>query len=147
MTVVEPRGSRSPDSGLAAAAGMLRRALDVLVVEDEALIAMEIEARVEDAGHRIVGRATTVDEAVAAAERDRPDVVIMDLRLADGSWGGDAARAILTRFGARAIFVSGNLDPGVRAVLRELDPVAMLDKPFLDGALEEALAAAVEGRT
>ena len=120
------------------------RTLDVVVVEDEFLIAMDVEMRVEDAGHRVVASATTATEAVEAVERNRPDIVLMDLRLADGSFGGDAAREIYMRFGTRSIFLSGNLDPAIRAALAELEPIAMINKPFLSGELEHAIAAAAQ---
>lgn len=123
---------------------MTSRALSFVVVEDEVLIAMDVEMRVEDAGHRVVASASTASEAVAAVDRERPDVVLMDLRLADGSFGGDAAREIFQRFGIRSIFLSGNLDPATRAELSELKPIAMINKPFLSGELEDALAAAAE---
>ena len=118
--------------------------LNVLIVEDDAFIALDIEGTVEDTGHVPVGIATTADSAVAMAERLRPDIVLMDLRLADGSFGGDAARTILDRFGIRSIFVSGNLDPATRALLADLEPVAMISKPFLPIDLERALDAASE---
>ena len=83
-------------------------------------------------------------QAVELAGRLRPDVVLMDLRLADGSFGGDAAREILARFGIRSIFVSGNLDPSTRDLLSELEPVAMISKPFVQHQLAQALEAARE---
>lgn len=126
-----------------AASAVARRTLDVVIVEDEFLIAMDVEMRVEDAGHRVVGTASTADEAVATVERTRPDVVLMDLRLADGSFGGDAARTILKRYGIRSIFLSGNLDPDTRAKLADLEPIAMINKPFLSNELERAIEAAV----
>ena len=82
--------------------------------------------------------------AVELAGQVRPDVVLMDLRLADGSFGADAARDILGRYGIRSIFVSGNLDPVTRAKLAELEPVAMISKPFVQHQLAQALEAARE---
>ena len=118
--------------------------LNVLLVEDDALIAMDIQMSVEDAGHVVVATATTADEAVAAADRVCPDVALMDLRLADGSFGGDAARTILRRHGVRSIFLSGNLDPETRARLADLEPIAMINKPFLPHELTRALEAVGE---
>ncbi|MEN3791650.1 response regulator [Fulvimarina sp. MAC3] len=115
------------------------RPLDILIVEDEVLIAMDVEQSVEDAGHRVVGIETTAGSAVKAVEARRPDVVLMDLKLADGSYGSDAAREILQRFGVRSIFISGNLDKATRERLVDLEPIAMLSKPFRAEELHEAL--------
>ena len=105
--------------------------LRVVIVEDDALIAMEVESFVEDAGHAVVATATTASTAIEAVDAHRPDVVLMDLRLADGSFGGDAAaREILRRHGIRSIFLSGNLDPETREALAELEPIALISKPF-----------------
>ena len=114
----------------------------ILIVEDDLLIALDIEMTLEEAGHEVVGTATTARAAVDAAQEHEPDVVLMDLRLADGSWGGDAAREIRERLDTSLVFLSGNLDPATRERLLPLDPVAMLSKPFLPGQLLKAVAAA-----
>lgn len=118
--------------------------LNVLVVEDDLIIAMDIEDNVEELGHTVVGSAITAGQAVELAERMRPDVILMDLRLADGSFGGDAAREIYQRFGIRSIFVSGNLDPATRRELAALEPIAMISKPFVQHQLAAALESACE---
>ena len=114
-------------------------ALKVVIVEDDALIAMDVESFVEDAGHTVVATATTASDAIAAVDAHRPDVVLMDLRLADGSFGGDAAREILVRYGIRSIFLSGNLDPETRRALSDLEPIALISKPFRPKDLTAAL--------
>ena len=118
--------------------------LRVLVVEDDMIIAMDVEDGVEELGHTVAGSAVTAAQAIELAGTLRPDVVLMDLRLADGSFGGDAAREILARYGIRSIFVSGNLDPVTRDLLAELEPVAMISKPFVQHQLAQALEAARE---
>ena len=141
-----PGASRRTAIERDAGGGPVAVALDVLIVEDEVLIAMEVEMTVEDAGHNVVATEITAADAVAAAERHRPDVVLLDLRLADGSFGGDAAREILRRFGIRAIFLSGNLDAATRERLADLEPIAMLPKPFQSDELAQALVVVAEGR-
>ena len=124
--------------------GVDERPLNVLVVEDDMIIAMDVEDGIEELGHNVVGSAVTASQAIELAGSLRPDVVLMDLRLADGSFGGDAARDILERYNIRSIFVSGNLDPVTRAKLAELEPVAMISKPFVQHQLAQALEAARE---
>ena len=119
--------------------------LSVMVVEDELLIAMDLEMQVEAAGHRVVGTATEADEAVRKAEAARPDVVLMDLRLAGGSSGVEAARRMFEGWRIHCVFLSGNLDPATRAALVDLEPYAMLSKPVLGTQLTEALRMAIDG--
>ena len=135
-SLMSPRG-RTSDRADAAP-------LRIVIVEDELLIAMDIEMTVEDAGHEVVGQAMTADEAVQMVGRERPHAVLMDLRLANGSCGADAARRIRDRYGIRSIFLSGNLTPDKRAELADLEPLAMLNKPFSPVELAGALEAVIE---
>jgi CheY-like chemotaxis protein len=64
----------------------------VLIVEDEALIALHLEMLVTDFGHKVCAVASSASEASARAASHYPDVVLMDIRLAKGSSGVDAAR-------------------------------------------------------
>ncbi len=120
----------------------MSQALPVLIVEDEALIAMDLEDEVAAAGHRVVGVAGTARAAIDAAIRFRPAVVLMDLHLADGSSGEAAARRLFEASRIRCVFISGNLDAATRARLAELRPFAMLSKPIMPTELRAALAAA-----
>ena len=112
------------------------------MVEDEALIAMDIGMTLEDGGHEVVGTARSAPEAVELAAAHAPDIVLMDLNLANGTRGEDAAREILDRHGIRSIFVSGSIDEQRRSELRRLDPLGMLVKPVRPGLLLGAIRAA-----
>lgn len=113
--------------------------MPVLIVEDEALIAMDLEDEVAAAGHRVVGVASSAREAVEAATMHRPAVVLMDLHLADGWSGEAAARALFETSRTRCVFISGNLDSATRARLAALRPFAMLSKPVMPTELRSAL--------
>ena len=115
--------------------------LRILIVEDEFILALELQMIVQNAGHEVVGMAKTAEAAIAGAERWRPDVALMDLRLADGSLGREAARVILERHGIRSVFLSGNLDAATRRHLAELEPIAMMTKPIDRSELEDVLKA------
>lgn len=110
-----------------------------MIVEDEALIALDLEMQVEAAGHRVVAMAASADEAVERAAETRPDLVLMDMRLAGGSSGEDAARRLYEGWGIRCVFVSGNLEPETREVLAPLRPVGLLSKPILPVQLSRVL--------
>src|ERR1019366_5888309 len=81
-------------------------ATDVLIIEDEPVIAADIEALVRELGHGILDIAATRGEAVAAIQRGRPGLVLADIQLADGSSGIDAVRDILAAFNVPVIFIT-----------------------------------------
>ncbi|MCJ2006459.1 response regulator [Methylobacterium sp. HMF5984] len=111
--------------------------LRILVVEDEALILMQIEMMLEEAGHRVVGTAMTAAEAIAQIEACRPELVLIDLRLADGSSGIEVAQAIRDRAGITAAFMTAN----ARQLTEEMEgATAVISKPFSETVLEAALA-------
>jgi DNA-directed RNA polymerase specialized sigma24 family protein/CheY-like chemotaxis protein len=103
-------------------------ATDVLIIEDEPIIAMDLEALVESLGHRICGVARTQKEAVSLASRTKPGLVLADIQLADGSSGLDAVNDILGLFDVPVIFITAypeRLLTGERP-----EPVFLISKPF-----------------
>ena len=103
-------------------------ATDVLIIEDEPIIAMDLEALVESLGHRVCGVARTHREAVTLATRARPGLVLADIQLADGSSGLDAVNDILSHFDVPVIFITAypeRLLTGERP-----EPVFLISKPF-----------------
>src|SRR5262245_43867388 len=85
-------------------------ALRILIVEDEFYIALDIEALLLGFGHSAVGIAVSADQAVSLTERERPDLVLMDIRLVGRRDGIDAADEIFSRFGIRSVFVTAHTD-------------------------------------
>ena len=82
--------------------------LRVLLVEDEALILMQMEMLVEDAGHVVVGTAMRSDEAIHLARDLRPDIAFVDLSLCDGDSGLDVAHALREVASPMIVFVTAN---------------------------------------
>ncbi len=115
----------------------------ILVVEDEALVAMNIEIALTEDGFDIVGIIDNEADAVAAAIRLKPDAILLDITLRDGD-GISAARAILKDVATRIIFISGNSDPATLAAAQQLKPAGFVRKPFvtdqLAGLVRNALA-------
>ena len=114
--------------------------LRVLIVEDEFFISLDMKAMLAAMGHAVVGVAVSAETAVALAERERPDVVLMDIRLIGVRDGIDAAREILARFGIRSIFVTANTDPDTRKRASRALPIDFLEKPLTEQRLRAALA-------
>ena len=81
-------------------------ATDVLIIEDEPIIAMDLEALVESLGHRVTGVARTEQEAIKLASTKRPGLVLADIQLADGSSGIDAVNKMLRDFQVPVIFIT-----------------------------------------
>ncbi|WP_170134063.1 response regulator [Palleronia aestuarii] len=104
--------------------------LRVMVVEDEALIAMDIEMILEGLGMEIVCRATSAADAVEGARKYSPDCVTMDINIHGERDGVSAAIEIYERFGIRSVFVSafGNAETRERGA--RAHPVGWISKPF-----------------
>jgi DNA-directed RNA polymerase specialized sigma24 family protein/CheY-like chemotaxis protein len=103
-------------------------ATDILIIEDEPLIALDIEEMVESLGHRVVGTARTHAEAIAMFGKARPRMVLADIQLADGSSGIDAVNEILASTPVPVIFITAfpeRLLTGERP-----EPAFLVTKPF-----------------
>lgn len=112
----------------------------VLIVEDEALIAMDMEEALSNAGYQVVGIADTEAEAILAARHGEADLVLMDITLREGN-GISAARALATMSQLKIIFVSGNTDPKTLAAANALRPAGFIRKPFVGQELPRLVAA------
>ncbi len=113
----------------------------VLIIEDEPLIAMDLETIVRDQGHEVTGVAVTRDEAVALAMDDRPGLVLADIQLADDSSGIDAVKDILAQFDVPVIFITAfpeRLLTGERP-----EPTFLITKPFQRSTVKAAISQAL----
>lgn len=114
---------------------------EVLIIEDEPIIAMDIETIVRDLGHSVTGVAVTRDEAVSQARAHRPGLVLADIQLADDSSGIDAVKDILAEFQVPVIFITAfpeRLLTGERP-----EPTFLITKPFQRSTVKAAIAQAL----
>lgn len=109
----------------------------VLIVEDQALVALEIEGMLGLAGHEAVAQADNLASAIRAAEDQNPDLALVDIQLAEGESGLDVA-AELKKRGIPVLFATGNCptDQG-----RDV-AIGCLHKPITDRTLAGAMEAA-----
>ena len=110
----------------------------ILIIEDETIIAMDIEMIVRDLGHDVVGVATTHAEAVAEAQKHKPSLVLADIQLADNSSGIEAVQEILADVKLPVIFITAfpeRLLTGDRP-----EPAFLLTKPYQPATLRAAIA-------
>lgn len=111
-----------------------RQSLDVLIVEDNALIALELQLLIEEFGHRCVGSFARSTLALEAARVSQPDVGLIDLNLADGRTGGMVVRK-LKESGIPSVVISGE----ARHTLETQDARVVLEKPLRVEALKKVL--------
>ena len=123
----------------------------VLVVEDQALIGLDLERQLARLGYRVLPRVASGEEAVAACAAAPPDIVLMDIFLAGPMDGIEAATEIHRARDVPVVFLSANSEPDTRQRARAAAPYGYLIKPFgereLAVTLELALAKhAIEAR-
>jgi CheY-like chemotaxis protein len=115
----------------------------ILLVEDENVINMVMQNRVEGMGHAVCGTAATGQEAIEQAEAKQPDVVIMDITLKGKMDGIEAATRIQERFGFPVIYMTAYDDEETRKRAGATDPVAYLVKAVDDIDLQFAIEKAL----
>jgi CheY-like chemotaxis protein len=118
-------------------------ATDVLIIEDEPIIAMDIEELVENCGHRVVGVASSEREAVEIAKRTKPGLILADINLGAGGDGTSAVARIMQNHYAPVIFVTAY--PERLLTGEALEPAFVITKPFEPLMLAIATYQAVTG--
>ncbi len=113
----------------------------VMIIEDEPLIAMDIEQLVDDLGHSATGIARTHDEARELYQKEKPGLVLADIQLADGSSGIDAVNEILAQDSVPVIFITAypeRLLTGERP-----EPTFLVTKPFREETVKALISQAL----
>jgi CheY-like chemotaxis protein len=113
----------------------------ILVIEDEPLISWQIEDLVTQLGHEILGVATTRKQTAKFLRATRPDIVLADVQLADGSTGIDSVTDVLSHINVPAIFITANPDRLSSGHL--VEPVFVVAKPFVPAALKAMISQAL----
>jgi DNA-directed RNA polymerase specialized sigma24 family protein len=116
-------------------------ATEVLIIEDEPVIAADIEALVLDLGHTVTAVAATRAEAVAAVKARRPGIVLADIQLADGSSGIDAVNDILKGIHVPVIFITAF--PERLLTGDKPEPAFLITKPFQPETVKAAIGQAL----
>jgi len=121
----------------------LREALiaNILIVEDDAIIAFDLAETVRNMGHKVCGTATTMEAALATARSCQPTLALMDLRLAHGDSGITTAQVLRRSSELPIIFVTAFGDELTRQGLEHLGPI--IRKPFTREQIERAITQAV----
>jgi len=118
-------------------------ATDVLIIEDEPIIAMDLAMLVQECGHRVIGTAASEAEAVALAARHPPGLILADINLGAGGDGVNAVARILQSLAAPVIFVTAY--PERLLTGERVEPAFVITKPFEPLTLAIATYQAVSG--
>jgi DNA-binding NtrC family response regulator len=144
MSESPPSASASPDAPSSGDAPEDDAPVEVLVVEDEAIVAMELEQRLQSLGYRVAGPFDRGEDAVARAREAPPGLVLMDIHLAGDMDGIEAAEEIRTATGRPVVFLTAYSDDETLRRAKETSPFGYVVKPFeerdLYAAIEVALA-------
>lgn len=115
----------------------------LLVVEDEAVVRMDIEARVKKMGYEVVGSVPDGESAVKLAETKEPDLVLMDIRLHGRISGIMASQTIRERFQIPIVYVTAYADDDTFKQAKNTHPYAYVIKPFTDRELSTSIEIAL----
>ena len=102
----------------------------ILIVEDQGIVATDIERCLEDEGFEVTGIARSMEDAVREASRCRPDLVLMDIRIQGKADGIDAADHLHRHLGLPVVYLTAHDDRDTMARARRTEPMAFLIKPF-----------------
>jgi len=119
------------------------RKVRILIVEDERIVARDLQFRLTSMGYLVCGSAASKLEALSAAKQSQPDLVLMDIRLNGIPDGIDAARRLRTEQNLPVIYITGHSDNATLAQARTTEPFGYILKPFENRELVAAIETAI----
>jgi signal transduction histidine kinase len=108
----------------------------VLIVEDEAIVAADLANKLEQMGYRVIGSAASGEEAIALAGEQRPDIVLMDIRLNGALDGIETAERMRRAHAVPVVYLTAHSDPDTLTRALGTDPFGYVLKPFVDRELK-----------
>jgi chemotaxis response regulator CheB len=128
------------------ALGRERRKPRVLIVEDEAVVALNLEERLGDLGYEVVGAMSSGEEAVRIAAEVCPDIVLMDVHLSGTMTGTEAGRVLWERHALPIVYLTAYSDEGTLAETKASMPYGFIVKPYRPAQIQAALKLALDRR-
>src|ERR1041384_3940772 len=114
----------------------------LLVVEDERIVALDLRGALEDLGYTVIGTAASSDEALRTADESRPDLVLMDIRIAGASDGIQAASLLRSRYQLPVVYLTANADQATLERALATEPAGYLVKPYNHQSLRTTIEVA-----
>jgi two-component system, response regulator PdtaR len=121
-----------------------RASARILIVEDDYFVGLQMQQELPTSAYKVVGIASDAREATALAKANKPDLVVMDIRLAHGDDGIELANQLLHDFGLRCVFVTAHSDKPTRDRAVSARPLGWLSKPFDSESLIEGVRRALQ---
>lgn len=115
----------------------------ILIVEDERIVAKDLQVRLQSLGYRVAGMASEGQEAIALAAQTRPHLVLMDIRLENGMDGIEAAERIRTELDIPVVFLTAYADEPTLARAKITEPFGYILKPFEERELHSTIEIAL----
>src|SRR5215831_5715660 len=112
---------------------------NILVVEDERILAKGIEKQLKRLGYEVAGLVSSGEEAVRQAKELRPDLILMDIHLGAGMDGVEAANLIRTRLGTPIVFLTAHSDEATLQRAKVTEPSGFILKPYEDRDIQTAI--------
>ena len=116
----------------------------IMIVEDEAIVSMDLRCKLEAMGYSVLAEIGSGAEAVDAADRLHPDMVLMDIRLSGEMDGIDAAGEIRSRFNIPVVYLTSHADEDTLARAKRTEPSGYILKPFFDAELRAVVEMAIQ---
>jgi CheY-like chemotaxis protein len=117
----------------------MKEKISILIVEDEFLAALVLKRNLKLLGYEVCELVATGEEAIESAAKEKPDIILMDIRLAGEMDGLEAAQEIISRYKVPIIFITGYSDEDLMERAKKLNPGAYLIKPVHMPELESAI--------
>ena len=117
--------------------------INILIVEDDPIIAADLEDRLQDMGYHVIGAFDTGEAAFAALDTAKPDLILMDIQLA-GLWNGiETTQHMAAKGNFFIIYLTSNSDDVTFKQAKQMKPAAFLSKPFRGRDLKHAIELAI----
>jgi len=111
----------------------------ILIVEDEGIVALDLEQRLNDMNYNVVGIAGNGNEAIKKTEKLRPDIILMDILIKGDLNGIETAQKIQDLYNIPFIYLTGSLDSTILERAKTTEPSGYISKPFDDTEIQNAI--------
>lgn len=113
--------------------------VDILIVEDESIVAKDLQLSLKKFGYNVVGIAATAEKAIELAKAKKPNLILMDIMLKDNSNGVTAAETIKEELNVPVVYLTANTDKDTVQKAKESDPHGFIVKPFKEIDLQTTI--------
>ncbi len=117
--------------------------IKILIVEDESIVAKDIQNSLKKLGYSVMGSVSSGEKAIEEIEVDKPDLILMDIMLKGKMTGIEAANIIKERFGIPVIFLTAYADDNTIGKAKIIEPYGYIIKPFKEKELQTTIELAI----